>query len=204
MRWIGLGQHGMRGLDVAGVGFCLVLSLVCYLTTVGPVVRQRSATAALRREMRTQQDKSAKLKTATARTKEHLRAVQQDLAATAIQLDAAVHLNRRVARLTQFLSECGLQVDDVQTGRIGSTSRYDLVPITLVGRGAYRQCVTLLHGLSATFPDMSVMRIELAGNPAQPAEPDRFQLEMFWYAAPSRSTQNASPARSAGGGTAVF
>jgi Tfp pilus assembly protein PilO len=202
MRWISLKQHGIRGLDVAGVGFCLAVSLVCYLTTVGPVVRQRSATAALRREMQTQQGKSAKLRTATATAKEHLRVVQQDLAGTAIQLDAAAHLNRRVARLTQFLSECGLQVDEVQTGRIGSTSRYDLVPITLVGRGTYRQCVTLLHGLCATFPDMSVMRIELTGNPAQPAEPDKVQFEMVWYAAPSRSTQNAS--RSAGGETAVF
>jgi Tfp pilus assembly protein PilO len=196
MRLIGLGQHGVRGLDVAGTGVCLVLSLACYLTTVGPVVRQRSATAALRREMQTQQEKSSKLKTSIGTVKEQLRAVQQDLAATAIQLDAAAHINRRIAGLTRFLSDCELQVDDVQTGRTGGTSRYDLVPITIVGRGAYRQCIKLLQGLCSTFPDMSVMRIELAGNPAQPSEPDKFQIEMFWYAAPSRSTQNASPSRS--------
>ncbi len=201
MRWIGLRQHGIRGLDIVGIGVCLVSSLACYLTTVGPAVRQRSATAALRREMQAQQEKSVKLKTATGTTKECLRAVQQDLAATAIQLDAAAHINRRIAGLTQFLSECGLQIDEVQTGRVGSTSRYDLVPITVVGRGAYRQCVQLLHGLCSTFPDMSVMRIELAGNPAQATEPDKFQIEMFWYAAPSRSTQNAAPAPSSRDGT---
>jgi Tfp pilus assembly protein PilO len=202
MRWIGLGQHGVRRLDLAGTGVCLVLSLVCYLTTVGPVVRQRSATAALRREMQAQQEKAVKLKTTMGTTKERLHAVQQDLAATAVQLDAAVHLNRRIAGLTRFLSACGLQIDDMQTGRVGSTSRYDLVPITIVGRGTYRQCVQLLHGLCATFPDMSVMRIELAGNPAQASEPDKFQIEMFWYAAPSRSTQNASPAPSSREGAA--
>jgi hypothetical protein len=196
MHLTGFGQHGFRRMDAVGIGLCVLMSLASYLTTVRPFVRQRSATAALRQEMRAQQEKAAQLETAIGTVKEQLRAVRQDLAAAAIQLDSAAHINRRVAALTEFFAGCEIQVDDVQTGRTCAGPRYDLVPITIVGSGAYRQCVKLLHGLCGAFPDMSVMRIELAGNPAQALEPEKFQLVLFWYAAPGNSTQDAARERS--------
>ncbi len=192
MHWKGLGQQGFRRIDAVGLGLCVVMSLVSYLTTVRPFVRQRSATAALRQEMRTQQEKASQLEAQVGTVKEQLRAVRQDLAAAAIQLESAAHINRRVASLTEFFAGCAIQVDDVQTGRICAGPRYDLVPITIVGRGAYPQCVKLLHGLCRSFPDMSVMRIELSGNPGQTLEPEKFQLVLFWYAAPGNPAQNAA------------
>lgn len=188
MHLLAFRHHSLLRIDAVGSAVFVLASLAWYSTMGGPSLEQRSATAGLRHELQTQQEKNAALQAAIATVKERLTLVQQELAAGTVQLDSATHINRRIAGLTGFLSDCKLQVDDVQTDPIVSSRQYDLVPITIVGRGACLQYVRFLHGLSTTFPDMGVMRVELSGNPAQPSEPENFQLELFWYAAPSSST----------------
>jgi hypothetical protein len=181
-------------IDVIGVGVCAVISLLWYLTTVNPLLAQRLRTADLRRQIRDQQQKTEELKIAMASAHQQLGAVRRDLAASGVELDRAAHINRRIALLTEFFAGCDLHVDDVQTGRICKGLQCDLVPITLVGRGAYDQCVRFLHGLCATFPDMSVMRIEFKGNPSPSAPSEQFRFEMFWYAAPDSSARSEAAA----------
>jgi Tfp pilus assembly protein PilO len=182
-------QFGWSWIDAAGIGACVLATLIAYLTLVGPFLQKRSAAADLRRAMDTQQKKAADVKSALATAQAHLAAVQQHLAASTIQLELAAHVNRRIAGVTEFFSSCGLHVDDVQTGRGASGRQYDLVPITIVGRGVYQQCARLLHGLCSKYPDMSVLRIDLTGNPAAPADSGKFRFELFWYAAPSGPEQ---------------
>jgi Tfp pilus assembly protein PilO len=191
-------QHSLLRIDGAALGLCALASLLWYVTTVRPLVEQRSVTARLRQEMQGQQEKGTELREGLVKVKERLVAVRREQAAGAMQLDSAARINQRIAELTQFLAECNLQVDDVQTGRASSNIRYNLIPITIVGRGPYRECVKLLHGLCAKCPDMSVMRIDLSGNPAQPAGPETFRLELFWYAAPGSPVQNAAEERRPG------
>jgi hypothetical protein len=66
------------------------------------------------------------------------------------------------------------------------------VPITITGRGAYASFVGFFGELRLVFPDMSVARIELAGQPGQTAASVTFQFDLLWYAAPDRSV--AGPA----------
>ncbi len=73
----------------------------------------------------------------------------------------------------------------MQTGAVHSGLQYDLVPITVVGRGPYKECINFFHGLPGAFPDMSLIRIELSGVPG-PAAPEKFQFEFLWYAAPGK------------------
>ncbi len=182
---------GLVWIDAAGAGVCLLASLLGYMAIVNPLLQKRAAAAGQQREMETRQQKAAELESAVATAKERLTTARQQLAASAVQLESAGHINKRIAGVTEFFSRCELHVDDVQTGRVSSGPQYDLVPITMVGRGGHRQCVQLLQGLCATYPDMSVMRIELSGNPAEPADSGKFRLELFWYAAPSGSTPKA-------------
>lgn len=172
-------------VDAAAISLCLGGSLVWYLVIVGPLLEQKAVTVGMRHEVEAQLGKAAKLQAAVAAARQQTVLMQQELAASAIQLQPATHINKRLAGLTEFLSTCNLQVDDMRTGRVAGGMRYDLVPVTIVGRGPYRQWVRFLHELHSTFPDMSVMQIELTGNPAQPSETERFRLELFWYAAPS-------------------
>ena len=191
-------ERGLCRIDAAGLGVCGVATLLCYVLMIGPALRRQATAAEERGQTQTQQEKAAGLKDALAKVQEHLTTVRQEQAASATQLDSATHINRRIAGLTEYFSTCGLQVDDVQTGRISSNIRYDQVPITIVGRGAYRQCVKFFQGLCAIGPDMSVMRIDLTGNPVQPAEPQKFRLDLFWYTAPSNPRPQATSERPAG------
>jgi Tfp pilus assembly protein PilO len=191
-------QTGVRHIDAAAIGLCVLASLLWYVTTARPLVKQRSVTAKLRRASQDQQQKAAELKEGIAKVKERLGIVRREQTAGAIQLDSAARINKRIAELTQFLAECHLQVDDVQTGRASSNARYHLIPITIVGRGPYRECVKFFQGLCAKCPDMSVMHIDLTGNPAQPADPETFRFELFWYAAPGHPIPKAARERRTG------
>jgi Tfp pilus assembly protein PilO len=178
-------QSRFLGIDAAGIGVCLLTSLVGYMMLVGPLLQKRSAAADLTREMEAQEEKAVQSRSGLQATQDRLAAARQQLAAGAVQLESASHVNKRIAGVTGFLSSCALHVDDVQTGRVAGGLQYDLVPITIMGRGTHQQCARFLQGLCAEYPDMSVMRIELAGNPAVQADAAKFRLELFWYTAPS-------------------
>jgi Tfp pilus assembly protein PilO len=192
-------QHGLCRIDAAGAAVLAVVSLIGCLTTVGPLLEQQAVTARRHDEMQTQQGKASELKAAIATVKERLETVRLETAGNSVQLEAGSHINRRIAGLTASLSKCGLDVDDVKTGPICSSPRYDLVPITITGRGTYRQSVSFFRGLCSTFRDMSVMQIELSGHPARSEEPEQFRFDLFWYAAPGDPVRNASSERPSDG-----
>lgn len=174
-------------IDAAGIGVCAVVSLVFYWVTIGPLVQGRAIVAGQRRDLEAERTRIARVQAAAAGVQEQLAHVQAALAASTIKLEPAAHVNKRVVGLTQFFSDCGLEVDDVQTGAVRSGPQYDLVPITVVGQGPYKECISFFHGLPAAFPDTSVVRIELSGTPG-PAAPEKFQFEFLWYAAPGKPT----------------
>jgi len=177
-------RYRLLKIDAAGVGLCMAASLLFYWLTIQPFLQRQALAAEQRHELKSRRDKVAKLKAATAKAHERVTTVQTDLAASSIQLESAVHINKRVAGLTQFFSDCELDVDDVQTGRLYSGLQYDLVPITVLGRGHFGECVKFFRGLRSKFPDMSVARIELSGNVEKDTEQPTFQFDLLWYAAP--------------------
>ena len=177
-------RWGFQGVDAAGIVACVLVLLGFYLAAIGPLLEQRSAAASLRREVQAQQEKVADLQEAKAKVRQHLASVHEGLAASPLRLDSAARINRKVAGLTEFFSGCTLHIDSVQTGEVSRGLQYDVVPITIVGRGGYQQCVRLLHGLCSAFPDMTVIRVELAGNPATPSELEKCRFDLFWYATP--------------------
>ncbi len=192
-------RSSLLAIHAAGVGTCVLLSLIGYATLVGPFLQQQSGVVKLRQEMEARQKKATDLESALAKGQERLAALQQELMDGAVRLESAAHVNKRIAAVTELFSACDLHVDDVQTGSVSGGQQYDLVPITIVGRGAYQQCAKLLHGLCSEYPDMSVLRVDLTGNPAQTSEVGKFRLELFWYAAPSGPVKKAVNAKADGG-----
>jgi hypothetical protein len=180
-------RYGLLKIDAIGIGLCAAASLAFYWVTVQPCLQRQSFAAEQRRELTSRQDKVVELNAAAARVQERLAGAQADLAAGPVQLESAAHINKRVAGLTQFFSDCELDVDDVQTGQVYNGVQYNLVPITVLGRGAYGLSVKFFHGLRTMFPDMGVARIELSRNPGKNAERGAFQFDLLWYAAPDRS-----------------
>jgi Tfp pilus assembly protein PilO len=198
---------GVLGIDAAGVGVCALISLLGYAAIVGPVLQQRSLAAEQQQKIHLQQQKAEEMRNALTLVQRQMTTVQEELAAGTIQLDSAAQINRRMAALTEFFAECGLHIDDVQTERTYSGLQCDLVPITIVGRGGYVQCVRFLHRLCSVFPDMSVTQIEIrgTGHPGPGSTPSmgdvspagvrtawagsstaqQFRFGLFWYTAPT-------------------
>jgi len=174
-------------IDAAGLGLCVVASLVFYWTTIEPVLQRQSLAADQRRELNHRQEKLAELKAGATRLRERVGAMQTELAGSAVKLEPARDINKRLDSLGQFLTECELEIDDVQTRRTSSGLQYDLVPITILGRGPYTQCVRFLRRLHSTYPDMSVARIEFSCTPGPTAKPAKFQFDLLWYAAADQS-----------------
>ncbi|MGE5295338.1 MAG: hypothetical protein ACM3VT_10970 [Solirubrobacterales bacterium] len=172
-------------IDAAGVALCIAVSVAWYAITIRPLIEQRSRTADLRRQIQDQQRKDSQLRTSTAAAQQQLQIVRQELQTSGIRLDSAAHINTRIARLTEFFADCTLHIDDVQTGRVCNGRQCDLVPITIVGRGGYPQCIRFLHELCSTFPDMSATRVEFRATPGPTPQAEQFRFEMLWYAAPA-------------------
>jgi Tfp pilus assembly protein PilO len=197
-------RYGRLKVDAAGIGCCVAASLVFYWLIVQPFLQRQSTTARQCRELEVQQEQAAELKAVLGRTRAQLAGAQARLAASTTRLEPVTHINRRIARLTQFFAACDLEVDDIQTGKVSHGPPYDVIPITVIGRGSYGQCTRLFHRLHSVCPDMSVARIELSANPAQAATQATFQLEFIWYAVSGGSlvaldtagnTQHAVPER---------
>jgi len=184
---------GLLHIDAAGAGLCLLASLAFYAVTVQPVLERHSVLARQRREFEALTQQAAELNVGQAAAQDRLRAVQSERAASTLTLDSAAHINKRVAGLAAFFSDCELEVDDVQTGQVYEGLRCDVVPITIVGRGPYKQHAKFLHGFCSTFGDMSVVKMELIGNPAQASGSEKFRFELLWYAASDKQILAVSP-----------
>jgi len=156
---------------------------VAYLVGIRPLIEQRSLLAGQRQKLAVQRAESSKLEASMSTLKEQSVVVQEELAQSEIELESADQINRRIAELTTLLGDCTLELDDVQTGNIFTGPKCDLVPISMAGRGGYKQCAAFLHKLCRTFPDVSVARFDLSGNPAKPKELGTFRFELLWYAA---------------------
>ncbi len=80
-----------------------------------------------------------------------------------------------------------MKIDDIQPGAAASGSRYEMVPISLSGKGTYVTCVGFLHRLRQAFPDTGVSSLALQGNPGAAGGAAQFRFDLLWYAAPRSS-----------------
>jgi hypothetical protein len=176
-------QQGVWPIDALGLFICAGASVAFYLLTVAPLARQRRVEARQVNELETRREEIAALEISIARGRERLEQIQQESQDRSIHLDAVTEINKRIARLTEFFSAQDLTVDDIQTSTPCPGPDCSVVPVSVVGRGDFVGSARFLHGLGATFPDMSVVRIDLQGAPA-PRAPHRFRFDLFWYAAP--------------------
>jgi len=169
-------------IDAAGTIVCVAASLGAYFGVLGPLMAQRSFLASQRQELAIQSEKASELEASMSTLKNRLAVAQKELAQSEIKLEEASRINQHVANITTFLSDCELKVDQVQIGKILVGLRCDLVPISISGKGGYKQCAAFLHQVCRTFPDISVAEFELQGNPAKPGQPGTFRFELFWLA----------------------
>ena len=172
--------RALSRIDAAGITVCIAASLGMYFAVLSPLIQQRPVLGSYRQQLTSQSEKCSELKASMLTLKNHLAVVQEELAQSENKLESANQINQRIAHITAFLTDCELQVDQIQIAGSLAGLRCDLVPIGITGKAGYRQCVAFLHWLHRTFPDITLARFELRGNPARPEQPATFRFKLFW------------------------
>ena len=172
-------------IDATGIVICLLASFVVYFTALKPLYKQRNLYASQHQKLLTQQDESLSLGLSMRTLDYRLVAIQKEFAENEIKLKSPDQTNQRIADLTTLSTECALGVDDIKTGKICNGPKCDLMPISIAGRGGYKECLVFLYQLNKNFADINVVKFELAGDPAMTERPGTFNFQLIWYTAPT-------------------
>jgi Tfp pilus assembly protein PilO len=184
-------------IDALAVTLCVILTAVVYFQGVSPLIGKqqhlRSQEVDLAKKRIAASQRAARL----SELRRRLARTRQTLDASAVRLKSIDQLNQELAELTQLARECGLAVESVQPGRLIEGQRYGIVPVTLLGKGAYPKCAWFMHALTDQRKDTGIVRFELTGEAADAgarpgavvatapaAAPASFRIELAWYTAP--------------------
>lgn len=173
-----------RQLDAIGASVCLLLTVIMYVSGIEPLLARHAAAQTARGQLQHRRSKLLRLSASLRKLQKEHAAVQEQLTASPLRLQAASLLNVRLDQVTQLAAECGLKVGQIHPQAILSGSRYRVVPIQLAGEGSYPTCVLFLKRLRAESPDTGVVHIDLR-NSADNAKAARFLFSLEWYAAPA-------------------
>jgi len=171
-------------IDAVGFVVCLLASLVVYSAWIHPLIRQRTLQVKQRSALAAQRQEYSRLEASLITVQDQLDIVKGELANSRFDMDSVNRINKRVAMLTTFFSECQLSINSVRAGASHSGRPFHVVPVYVTGTGTSAQYVQFLHRFSKEFSDMSVAAIALTGYPAKAQGMEDFKLELLWYAAP--------------------
>jgi len=191
-------KWGLWQIDLAAAAGCAVLAAVAYLAGIRPLLEKRVAVAESRQQLNARRKEYSASQATVAGLRRQLEQVRADLSKIRVRLQSLRSQNARVARMTELANECGLKLDNVGIGEPLSTPRYVAVPITLVGRGAYADCVRFLKRLNRLSRDVGVVGLELSDDPSNATGTCAFEFRLLWHAAPTGSPR-AQPGRKKSG-----
>jgi len=169
-------------IDLAAVGICALLALIGYVVGVHPVIRRHQGFDLRATELKAQQKRARKLSGKVADVASEITQINQELADNTLQLRPSSQVNSHLARIAALAGKCGLKIDRLRPDKPLNGSRYQTVPIYLVGSGNFPACVKLMRELHRGFPDTSVASFEVTGDPTKPTEPTKLRVDLLWYA----------------------
>ena len=168
--------------------FCLA-SAGTYFAVLRPMSDRHANFAAQEWMLAHQRRRASRLRAASLAQSQRLASLREALADRKIELQPADSLNRQVAQMADLLAKCDLRTDDIHPGRISEAGRYNIVPITLAGKGGYKSCGSFFHKLSQNSRDTGVVSFEISGSPDQPGADGQFRFELRWYTAAEQADQ---------------
>ena len=169
-------------IDLAAAGTCALLALIAYVVGVHPVIRRHQGFGLRATELKAQQKRARKLSGKVANVASEITQINQELADNTLQLKPSSQVNSHLARIAALAGKCGLKIDQLRPDKSLRGSRYQTVPIYLVGSGDFPVCVRLMQELHRGFPDTSVASFEVTGDPTKPTEPAKLRVDLLWYA----------------------
>ncbi len=173
------------GAHAVGAAVIAAISVAAFLVVVQPALRMRIERTAMARERDEQGRLAEELDQTRTRLQGELEHLDQQLAASEIQLQSSRYLNARIAHIIEHAARGNVDIYETRPGTVQDHRRYQTVPISLAGRGSYSDCAAFLHRLHESLPDTGVVEFELTGHPADRRSPASFRFNLVWYAEPA-------------------
>ena len=171
-------------IDPFGVALCISLTVALYALVVQPLSETQASHGNAQEERTGNREKILALETVIAELKDALRTTQQGLEQSQANLRPMPQMNQRMAELTQLFGDCQLSIDNIQIGEASEGAQRPTVPVSIIGTGAYRQCVVFLHRLRKEFSDFTLTTIVVSGTPTTMDDRDTFHFELAWFSSP--------------------
>jgi Tfp pilus assembly protein PilO len=171
-------------VDAVGVGILLVFAAVIYVCGYYPLMRSHREYQEKQAALSAQQEHSARLESALLALQKRLATVSRTLATSSLNLKPAANLNNQLAQISSLAAESGLTLGDVRTDQPVAESHSDAFPVRLAGKGTYRACTVFLSCLRKTFPDTTIVAVDLSGDADDTSGTGKFDYRLRWHAAP--------------------
>jgi Tfp pilus assembly protein PilO len=171
-------------VDAVGLGIIAALTLVIYVCGFRPLMSNHKEYEDKRAALAAQREHSARLESTLLALQKRLAIVSQSLTSSSLTLKPAANLNNQLTQISSLAAESGLAIDDVRTDQAVAEAHSDAFPVMLAGKGTYRACTVFLNRLRKTFPDTTILALDLAGNAGDTSGSGKFDFRLRWHAAP--------------------
>jgi hypothetical protein len=171
-------------IAVTGLGVCLVITALFAVAVFLPLWSHNAEAAIQARQLDLQKLKAAQLDQDVRDLKHSLAKTQLAMSMIPLKLESDDQLNNRLAGITTFSKQCGLEIGDILPGAASPGPRYETISIHMIGQGSYRACTEFLHRLHHNFLDTAVRGFRLMGSPQDPGGPISFEFDLVWFATP--------------------
>ena len=178
------------GIDAAGLGVCLVISIAFYVLGVAPLIQRSADIQDSIQERQHQEQTKADLARSHNQLKQRLEQVQKELNEAGIQLQPMSRLNEYLAQLTNLATQNGLSLHEIKSGKPVTLKHYRSIPIHLSGMGTYQNSVSFLHSLNEKFPDIRVfgLNLNVLTDPGKPQA--KVNMGLVWHTALASNTHS--------------
>ena len=176
---------------------CLVAGAVvtglAYFTVLKPVQEIRRQDTALAQQAAEQADEARRLQTRHDQLSARLLSIRETLDDQQITLGESAQLNQRIAWLIELARNAGLEVLQLQPGSSQPNEHYHLRSLRLEAGATLAQHAAFLEKLHKTFPDMSVVGLDLTQAVGRDDARPNAVFSIVWFTTVPDGTDNAAP-----------
>ncbi len=171
-------------IDAGGVGVCLVVTALSYLSLVRPVSQMQDESDRLVPLLTHKEQEVRAARASLAQLRTDLDETEMALEGQPLRLESQGQVNTRLARLADLALASGLEIHQMLPDNARTGERYNIVPIKLSGSGDYRKVTGFMRDIHGGFADIAVVEFDLSSNGGGQGQA-RFDVGLVWYTMPS-------------------
>lgn len=163
----------------------ITLTVTLYRGVIGPMEAQKAEATQVNQAVSEQREENRQLEMRLKVIEQVMNDHRTELESLHIDLGDRSQLNRRIAALIALAKEQSLEVMQLQPGKETDAEHYTLVSLQLDARAGFADHLNYLEQLHTSFPDMSVMGLELNSRSRDGNARPTGTYSLVWFTAKS-------------------